>query len=189
MNQLVNIDIAGNRSAKKWSIAELTARVLWELLSLPIFAWSPRIFWGWRRGVLRLFGAKIGEGANIHPSVRIAIPWNLDVGSNVGIGDRAILYSLGKIKICDDATVSQNAHLCAGTHDHRRSDMPLLKLPIVIGSGAWICADAFVGPGVTVGNLAIVGARAVVTKDVDPSAIVVGNPAVRVGDRIFGEHL
>jgi putative colanic acid biosynthesis acetyltransferase WcaF len=109
--------------------------------------------------------------------VRITIPWNLEVGDEAAIGDRVILYALGPIRIGRQATISQLAHLCAGTHDFTRPDMPLVKLPIEIGEGAWICADAFIGPGVVVGTRAVAGARAVVMKDVEPGVIVVGNPA------------
>lgn len=176
-------DISGNRRAQKWSVGELFVRALWETLRGPLFMWTPRQIWGWRRLVLRMFGARVGARANIHPSVRIAIPWNLDIGADTGVGDAAILYSLGMIKIGDGATVSQYAHICAGSHDYERADMPLLKVPVSIGAGAWVCADAFVGPGVSVGDFAIVGAAAVVTKDVAPSAIMAGNPAREIGVR------
>ena len=134
--------------------------------------------------LLRLFGARAGAHARIHPSVRITMPWNLNIGSYASIGDRAILYALGSITVGANATVSQYAHLCAGTHDHLRPDMPLLKPPITIGAGAWICADAFIGPGVSVGEMAVVGARAVVVKDVAAHMIVAGNPARVVGERL-----
>ena len=81
------------------------------------------------------------------------------------------------------ASISQGAHLCAGTHDYRRADLPLQKLPISIGEGAWICADAFIGPGVKVGNYAIVGARAVAMRIIEDWSIVAGNPARVIGTR------
>lgn len=172
----MHLDIRANRQARKWTSVEQLGRVLWAA-TLPFFALSPRPLWGWRRLILRLFGARIGIGAHICPSVRIAIPWHLDIGEDAGVGDRVILYSLGRIEIGKAATISQGAHLCAGTHDYSDSTLPLLKMPITIGPGAWICADAFIGPGVTVGDLAIVGARAVTMKDVPASTIVAGNPA------------
>jgi putative colanic acid biosynthesis acetyltransferase WcaF len=107
----------------------------------------------------------------------------LDLGAQCAVGDRAILYALGQIQIGPRATVSQGAHLCAGTHDWRDLAMPLLKLPIKIGENAWVCADAFIGPNVTVGDDAIVGARAVVTKSVAAATIVAGNPAREIGKR------
>ncbi|MER8423318.1 colanic acid biosynthesis acetyltransferase WcaF [Mesorhizobium sp. M1403] len=182
MRDEFKLDVAGNRAARKWSRRELAGRFFWDL-SRPLFAWSPRPFWGWRRAVLRLFGARIGREVHIYPTVRITIPWNLTIGDQSAVGDRAILYALGPISLGDRVTVSQGAHLCAGTHDYRDPTMPLEKRPIVIGSGAWICADAFIGPGVTVGASAIAGARSVVMKNVDEKTIVVGNPAKKVGLR------
>ena len=170
-------DIAANRRAQKWSTRELAGRAVWEALRGPLFAWTPRPMWAWRRSILRLFGAKIGRQVHLHPTVRIAVPWNLSIADEAAVGDCAILYSLGPISIGKRVTISQNAHLCAGTHDHRRRDMALLKPPITIEAGAWICADAFIGPGVTVSSESIVGARAVVTKDVPSRVIVSGNPA------------
>jgi len=93
------------------------------------------------------------------------------------IGEYVFIYDLGRVSIGARVTISHRAHLCAGTHDHTRSDFPLLRPPIIIGAEAWICADAFVGPGVTIGEGAIVGAGSVVMKDVKPWMIVVGNPA------------
>ena len=176
------IDVAANRSASKWTRKEKIGRALWGL-AFPFWRASPRIFWGWRRAMLRLFGARIGSNVHIYPTVRIAIPWNLRVDDYVAIGDYAIIYSLGKIHFKARATVSQHAHLCAGTHDWRDATMPLRKPPITIGEDVWICAEAFIGPGVNVAARAIVGARAVVTKDVAADHIVVGNPAKKVGLR------
>ena len=139
--------------------------------------------WGWRNFLLRVFGARIGRRVHIHPSVRIAVPWNLAVGDNTAVGDGAILYSLGEISIGANVTVSQYAHLCAGTHDHRLADLPLVKAPISIGDGVWVCADAFVGPHVRVGEFAIAAAGAVVVGDVAPWTIVAGNPAHQIAIR------
>lgn len=176
------IDVTTNRANRKWSRREQLARALWAL-AWPMFALSPRPLWGWRRWILRCFGAKIGRDVHIYPSVRIAIPWNIDAGDHTAVGDRAILYALGPIEIGQRATISQGAHLCAGTHNWRDPTMPLLKPPISIGADAWICAEAFIGPNVAIGEGAIVGARAVVTKNVAPRAIVAGNPAREIGRR------
>lgn len=177
------IDITANRRARKWTTRELVGRVLWETLGKCLFAWSPRPAWAWRRGVLRLFGAKVGRDVRIDPTARVSIPWNLSLGDCAGIGERAILYSLGRITVGKNATISQNAHLCAGSHDFRDPAMRLTKPPITVGDGAWICADAFLGPGITIGEFSVVGARAVVMRDVAPGIVVAGNPAVQVGVR------
>jgi putative colanic acid biosynthesis acetyltransferase WcaF len=180
--ELTTVDIEANRAARKWTSGELVRRAFWEFTA-PLFAAVPRQAWSFRNAILRLFGAQIGQGVRIHPTVRITVPWNLKIGDNVGIGDRVILYSLGEISIGSGATVSQNAHLCAGTHDYRQPALPLVKQPIAIGQGAWICADAFLGPGVVVGDHAIVGARAVVIRPVTAWTVVAGNPAQAVGRR------
>lgn len=170
------VDIDANRSGRNWSQSEIVRRALWEL-SHPLFAWSPRPLWGWRRAMLRMFGARVGREVHVHPSVHITIPWNITMGDYSSVGDRAILYALGPITIAERVTISQGAHLCAGTHNHRDPTMPLQKLPIEIEREAWICADAFIGPGVRVGARAIVGARCVATKNVEPNVVMIGNPA------------
>lgn len=156
----------------------------WVLVH-PLFRLSPRPLWGWRRLLLRLFGATIGRQVHIYPTVSIAIPWNLEIGDEAAVGDRVILYSLGRISIGRRATVSQGAHLCAGTHDWRKPDRPLEKPPVRLADDVWVCADAFIGPGVTVGRGSIVGARAVAVKNVDDMVIVAGNPCREV--RKLGE--
>jgi putative colanic acid biosynthesis acetyltransferase WcaF len=176
-------DIAANRRVAKWTRKELAGRILWEVAH-PLFAWSPRPLWGWRRFLLRLFGAGIGREVHVYPSVHITVPWNITIGEQSAVGERAILYALGPITLAERVTISQGAHLCAGTHDYRDPAMPLLKPPILVERDAWICADAFVGPGVRVGAGAVVGARSVVTKDVAPGAVMVGNPARAIRQRL-----
>ena len=176
------LDIAANRQASKWTAREQIGRVLWALAH-PLFAFSPRPLWGWRRFLLRSFGARVGRHVHVYPSVRITIPWNVAIGDESAIGDGVVLYALGPITIGRQVTVSQYAHLCAGSHDYRDPAMPLLKPPIAIGDGAWICADVFIGPGVSVAAGAIAGARAVVVADVPADTIVVGNPARPIGLR------
>lgn len=171
-----------NRASRKWTRNEQIGRVLWAVVR-PLFRFSPRPIWGWRRAMLRLFGAKVGDNVHVFPTARITIPWNLDLGDNCAVGDRAILYALGSISIGARATVSQNVHLCAGSHDHLQPTMPLTKPPIAIGTDCWIAADAFVGPGVRIGDRSILGARAVLTKDLPSDVIAVGNPAKIVSYR------
>ena len=178
----MEVDVSSNRLSRKWSKKELVGRVLWATCT-PLFRFSPRLFWGWRRFLLRIFGAKIGKEVQIHPSVRIFIPWNLDIGDWSSVGFDALLYNLGPLKIGKKVTISQRAHLCGGSHNFREPAMTLLKLPITIEDETWICADAFVAPGITVDKHAVVGARAVVARDVLQGTIVAGNPAKTVGIR------
>lgn len=152
-------------------------------MAWPLYRFSPRLLWGWRTALLRLFGAKIGSHVQIHPSVRIFLPWNLEVGDWSSIGFDALVYNLGRVTIGERVTISQRAHLCAGSHDYRDRAMLLLKPPIRVGDGAWICADTFVGPGVCVGEGAVLGARSVVMRDVERNAVMAGNPARKVAER------
>jgi putative colanic acid biosynthesis acetyltransferase WcaF len=170
------LDIRANRKARKYSRGELARRVLWGF-GRPMFRLSPRPFFAWRRFVLRCFGADIAEGVHFDSSAVICMPWNLSVGAWSAIGEAALIYNLGPVTIGARVTISQRAHLCAGSHDYARTDMPLLKPPIRVDDQAWVCADAFIGPGVTIGEGAVVGARAVATKDVPPWTVVAGNPA------------
>ena len=170
------LNVEQNRRARKYSSGEIIRRVLWSL-TRPFFRFSPRSCFGWRRFLLRCFGAKIGRSVHVYPSATIYFPWNLEAGDESAVGEHALIYNLGCVTLGARVTISHGAHLCAGTHDHTKADFPLLRPPIMIGSDAWICADAFVGPGVTVGEGAIVGARAVAMKDVSPWRIVIGNPA------------
>ncbi len=171
----IQVDVTTNRRQRPWTNRALLGRLLWGLCQ-PLFRFSPRVFWAWRVWLLRAFGARIGRGVHIYPTVRITIPWHLQIGNQVAVGDRAILYALGRIKIGARATVSQHAHLCAGSHDHSVASRPLLRDPIEIGSDAWICADAFVGPGVQIGDAAVLGARAVAMKDLPARMTGIGNP-------------
>ena len=172
----MSIDVHANRLARKWTRSEQFGRILWSVV-WPLFRLSPRTMWGWRVALLRLFGADIEKDVHIHPSVAIEVPWNLTIGQYVAIGHRAILYNLGRVEIGSETTISQGAHLCGGTHDYKKLGFPLVKSPILIGKGAWICADAFIGPNVQIGDRSIIGARAVVTRNVPPDSIVAGNPA------------
>ncbi len=176
------VDVARNRAARRYSRRENARRVLWDLVT-PLFRFSPRPCFGWRRLLLRAFGARVGREVHVYPSTVIVMPWNLALGDFASLGEHVFVYDLGPISIGARATVALRAHLCAGTHDLRRADLPLQKPPIVIGAQAFVAADAFVGPGVTVGEGAVVGARAVVMRDVPPWTVVVGNPARAVRTR------
>ena len=178
----VQLDIQRNRTTRKYRPAEMLRRVLW-MLAWPLFRFSPRPLFGWRRFLLRAFGAEIGEEVRTYRTTVVYMPWNLSVGDQSALGEDALIYNLGPVRIGEQVTISQRAHLCAGTHDYRRPDMPLLKPPITVEDQSWICADAFVGPGVTVGEGAVVGGRAVAVRDVPAWTVVAGNPAEFVKKR------
>jgi putative colanic acid biosynthesis acetyltransferase WcaF len=177
-----SLDISANRTAVKYSKKENFQRVLWGCAK-PLFRFSPRPCFAFRRSLLRLFGASIGARVNVYSSALIYYPWNLEIGSDSAIGEWALIYNLGQVKIGERTTISQRVHLCAGTHDYKNNTMPLIKPPISIGDEVWICADAFVGPGISLGDRSIIGAASVVVKDVKPGVIVAGNPAKFLKDR------
>ena len=181
------LDISANRSMSKYRRSELLRRIAWSLCT-PLFRFSPRPMFAWRCFLLRLLGATIGRDVHIYSTATIYMPWNLEVADWAAIGEHAYIYNLGMVRIDSRATLSPHAYICAGTHDHRSADMPLLKPAVHIGAQAWICADAFIGPGVTVGEGAIVGARAVAMKHVEAWKIVAGNPAREIGVRKFKEE-
>jgi putative colanic acid biosynthesis acetyltransferase WcaF len=168
-----------------WNPMENFKRALWMIVRAGLFRPSFHNWYGWRRLLLELFGAKLGKGVRIRPTALVEIPWNLEIGDDVVVGDYAILYSLGKITIGRGATISQYAHLCAGTHDYTSRRFPLLKPPIVIGEEVWVAADAFVGPGVTLGDRSVVGARATVVKDVPADQVVIGPAATVIKERVY----
>lgn len=175
-------DVVSNRSAVKWDRTTQFKRLLWALAK-PFFRYSPRPLWGWRRLMLRAFGATVGNEVHVYPTATITMPWNLTIGDECAVGDHAILYALGPITLGPRTTVSQYAHLCAGSHEWRDPAMPLTKPPIVLGADVWVCTEVFLGPGVTVGDRAILGARAVIVRDVPPGEIYAGNPARQIAVR------
>jgi putative colanic acid biosynthesis acetyltransferase WcaF len=167
------------------SLGNKLGRVAWGLCWLLLFRPSPRICYAWRRGLLRVFGARIGRNARIFPSVRIWAPWNLSVGTEASIAHEVDLYCVNQIAVGDHATVSQYAFLCTASHDVSDPHMRLTHAQISVADQAWVCAGAFVAPGVAVGEGSVVGARAVVTRDVEPWTIVAGNPAKYLRRRVL----
>lgn len=175
-------DIEKNRRASKYSKRELLQRLCWGW-GAWVFRLTPQPLFGVRSWLLRRYGGQVGRSVRISNTAKIQYPWLLKIGDYSAMGDHAIAYNLGQLTIGCRVTISQYAHLCGGTHDHRSAGFELIRSPIEIDDDAWIAADAFVGPNVKVGVGAIVGARAVVVRDVAPWSIVAGNPACLVGKR------
>ena len=132
---------------------------LWWLVQTTLFRGSPQVLYGWRRGLLRAFGARIGRGVIIRPSVQVTYPWKLRIGDHAWIGDNVVLYTLGEIEIGAHAVVSQRSYLCTGNHDYTRPTFDIYAKPIVIGEQVWLATDVFVAPGVDIGTGTVVGAR------------------------------
>jgi putative colanic acid biosynthesis acetyltransferase WcaF len=148
----------------------------WWIVQSLLFHTSPQFMYGWRRFLLRAFGARIGKDVLIRPSVNVTYPWKLSIGDYSWIGDGVTLYTLGEISIGDNAVVSQHSYLSTGSHDYARPSFDLYAVPIRVEPEVWVAAHVFVGPGVTIGHGAVVGASSVVLKDVPAGMICVGNP-------------
>ena len=157
---------------------------LWWFTDFCFFKPSPQILYGWRRFLLRLFGAKIGKKVIIRPSATITYPWKVTIGDYSWIGDNAELYSLGEIEIGNNVVISQKSYLCAASHDYTKEDFPIWAKKITIEDECWLATDVYVAPGITIGKGTVVGARSSVFKNLPPGKVCVGSPAKPIKDRI-----
>ena len=173
----------------RFSLRHKIQRALWGVVWTLLFRPSPRVCFAWRHFLLRSFGAKIGKGSLVYPTCRIWAPWNLEIGEFVCLSFDVDCYCVDKVTIADQTTISQYAYLCTASHDITDPHMRLITAPITIGPNAWICAGAFVSPGVTIGEGAVAAARAVVVKDVPPWTVVGGNPAKFIKTRTLREEV
>lgn len=161
-----------------YSRRDKAKRLLWATTWLLLARPFPKsMASGWKRLLLRLFGAKMADTAIVYSSATIFKPWLLEMKDHACIADGVDCYNAAPVTIGVNATVSQRAFLCTAGHDITDPRHHQTEAPIIIGDRAWICAEAFIGQGVTVGEGAIVGARAVAVKDVEPWTVVGGNPA------------
>lgn len=169
------------------SLGNRLGRFAWSVVVATLFRLSPTPCFGWRRFLLRLFGADIAPSARIYPTARVWAPWNLTMHARSCLGPEAYCYNVGPVRLGTDSTVSFRAFLCGASHDIRDPERPLVTGAIHLERGAYVFADAFIGMGVTVGEGAVVAARAVVVKDVAPYDVVGGNPARVIARRDMRE--
>lgn len=156
---------------------------LWWIVQASLFACSPQLFYGWRRFLLRAFGAKVGKGVVIRPSAKITYPWKVEIGEYSWVGDDVTIYSLGDIKIGAHSVVSQKCYLCAGSHDYNDVTFPLTADSIHIGDHCWLATDVYVAPGIVISDGCVVGARSSVFKNLPAMSICVGTPAKKIKSR------
>jgi len=173
------------KSTTSWHFSLRIKRAVWQLCLFPIFYALPRPVNSWRIGLLRLMGAKIGHTCLIEPRVNILMPWNLVLGNYVVIGRGVEIYNYALVEVSDMTVISQRCYLCTGTHDYTHPYMPLIWKPITIGSECWIAAEAFLAPGVKIGNGVVVGARSVVTKNLPEWMVCAGNPCAPLKQRVI----
>jgi putative colanic acid biosynthesis acetyltransferase WcaF len=173
-----------SRVGPSFSLSNRMARVVWGIVYRLLFAPTPRVAHGWRRLLLRLFGAEIGTGVHVYPHVKIWAPWNLSIGDFAGVADGVNLYSIERISLGERSVVSQGAQLCTGSHDFNDPSFQLTAEPIEIGPDVWICSEAFVCPGVRIAPGAVIGARSVVTRSLSGAwTVYAGMPARKVSTR------
>jgi putative colanic acid biosynthesis acetyltransferase WcaF len=170
-----------------WSVKETLLIRMWHIVWILFFRYSPKQFNFWRILLLKLFGAKLDNNVFIYASAKIYVPWLLTMKDKSCLGPFSEVYNLGPVYIYSEATISQYAYICNGSHDFSKSNLPLIIGDIYIGSKAFIGAKAFIMPGITIGECAIVGACAVVTKDVKPFDVVGGNPAKVINKRVIND--
>ena len=156
---------------------------LWWLVQRLLFKTSPQFMYGWRRFLLRLFGAKIGKGVILRPRMHTQFPWKLSIGDHSWIGDEVVLYSLGEIEIGTNVVISQRSYICTGSHDYEDESFPIYAQKITIQDECWLATDVYIAPGVTIGRGTVIGARSSVFKDLAPGIIAIGTPAKKIKDR------
>ncbi|MBE9127068.1 MULTISPECIES: hormogonium polysaccharide biosynthesis acetyltransferase HpsU [unclassified Coleofasciculus] len=151
--------------------------LLWWLVQAIAFPLSIHNFNSFRCWLLRLFGAKIGQGVVIRPTARFTYPWKVEIGDYSWIGDDVVLYSLEWIRIGCHSVISQKSFLCTGSHDIQDPAFSLTTAEIIIGNGVWIAADCFVSPGVQIGSNAVIGTRSSVFSNIPAQQVCWGTPA------------
>lgn len=165
------------------TIGHRLLRGVWGIVWIALFLPSPVVFFGWRRLLLRAFGARLHPTAKVYPSTRVWAPWNLTMGQWSALGPEVYCYNVDEVCLDRDATASFRAFLCTASHDLTHRERPLVTGPIRLERGAYVFADAFIGMNVTLHEGAVAAARAVVVKDVAAFDVVGGNPARVIGKR------
>lgn len=157
---------------------------LWWIIQSTLFSWSPQVLYGWRRFLLRLFGAKIGKNVLIRSTVKVTYPWNIIIGDYSWIGEDCVLYSLGKITIGSHVALAHKVYLNTGGHDYKKETFDIFESPVVVEDECWLTNDVYIAPGVTIGKGSIIGARSTVLKSMPPGKICVGMPAKPIKNRL-----
>ena len=161
---------------------------LWWIVEKTFFAMSPQVFYGWRRFLLRLFGAKIGEKVLIRSTAKFTYPWKVKIGDYSWIGEETILYSLDTITIGKNVAVAHGVYFNTGLHDYSKEEFTISSKKILVEDECWITNDVYIAPGVSIGKGTVVGARSSVYKNLPEGWICYGNPAKPIKKRLEKEH-
>ncbi len=184
MKPTLKIYAQADAYSSPWTVRRRIAVLLWDYVWPIACGWTPKPFNRWRLLVLRLFGTEVHGLPFVHGRARIQHPWNLVLHHRACLGDRADAYCLDRVTLGEGCTIAQEAYLCTGSHDFSQPGIPLMTAPLRVGAHVFVGARAFIMPGVTLGDRCIVGACAVVTRDVAPAVVVVGNPARPTAARV-----
>lgn len=163
--------------------ASVIKRTLWYFANSAILNNSFIPFSRIKIKVLRLFGAEIGKGVVIKPSVNIKYPWNLKVGNYVWIGENVWIDNLVEVSIGDNVCISQGAMLLCGNHNDKKTTFDLMVGKIIIEEGAWVGAQSVVCPNVTIHSHAVLAVGSVASHHLEGYAVYQGNPAIKVRER------
>jgi putative colanic acid biosynthesis acetyltransferase WcaF len=166
-----------------FSFRDRLRRLNWNICWSLLYRTSPRPLHSWRSFLLRLFGATMGANCHFYPRSKVWAPWNLICADQVTAGDGAEIYNPAPVTLGSHAILSQDAYVCAATHDYDDPVFPLIAYAMNIGAYAWVCARASVAPGVNVGEGAVLGLGSVATRTLDAWTVYAGVPAVKVKER------
>ncbi|MCU4176180.1 WcaF family extracellular polysaccharide biosynthesis acetyltransferase [Carboxylicivirga sp. N1Y90] len=158
-------------------------RTAWFVTNALFFINPLNPFSGLKVRLLRLFGARIGKGVVIKPSVNIKYPWNLTIGNYTWIGEKVWIDNLDKVTIGSNCCLSQEAMLLIGNHDYKSETFDLMVAPIILEDGVWLGAKSMVTGGVTCHNQSILSVHSIASNDLDANFIYRGNPASKVKQR------
>ena len=176
------------RTGPSFSFFNRCTRMLWSICYILFIRLSPRPLHAWRAFIYKIFGAQLGKNCHIYPTAKVWAPWNLKCKDKVCIGDQASIYNLSLVEIGEQSVISQNCSICTGTHDYTEPGFPTRSESITIGEHCWIAAEAFIMPGVRIGNGTVVGARSVVTENLPSWKVCLGHPCKPIKDRILHEQ-
>jgi len=175
------------RSVSPWDRKTKLRRGLWQYLVKPLYRLIPGKQIRLRIVILRMLGAKIGNHCCIQQRVDILIPWNLVMHDYVVLSHDVCILNFATVEIHSMTVVSQHVHLCTGSHDYTHPYFPLVFRPIEIGAESWLASGAFVAPGVKIGSGCVIGANAVVTRDMPEWMVCAGNPCRVIKSREIKE--
>jgi putative colanic acid biosynthesis acetyltransferase WcaF len=185
----MQLQVDNSSYSNNWYKQEIGAgklkQMLWYFTNVFFFINPLNPVVSLKRGLLKLFGATVGQGVIIKPGVNIKYPWKLSIGDHTWIGEGVWIDNLAPINIGKSVCISQGAMLLTGNHNYTSTTFDLMVKPINLEDGAWIGAKALVCPGVTCKTHSVLSALSVANRNLEPYAIYQGNPANLIKQRVI----